>query len=56
MHNLEKQSYSERDGSRKEATPNEKKFISLFIYMGIMRGPRLHCYWNMWKLFLGLIR
>lgn len=56
IHTLEKQSYSERDGPWKEVTPNEmKKFIGLLIYMGTVQVPRLHCYWNMRKLFFGLI-
>ncbi|XP_072143441.1 piggyBac transposable element-derived protein 4-like [Dermacentor andersoni] len=56
MHILEKQSYSERDGSWKQVTPDEmKKFIGLLIYMGIVQVPRLHCYWNTRKLFSGLL-
>lgn len=56
MHILQKPSYSEKDGSWREVTPEEMiKFIGLIIYMGIVQVPRLHWYWNTGSLFTGLV-
>lgn len=55
-HILEKPTYSERDGSWKNVSPDEMmKFIGLLIYMGIVQLPRLHLYWSTAELFSGLI-
>lgn len=55
-HILEKPTYSEKDGSWKEVTPEEMvKFIGLPMYMGILELPRLNLYWSTTKLLSGLL-
>ncbi|KAH8036522.1 hypothetical protein HPB51_001341 [Rhipicephalus microplus] len=55
-HILEKPTYSEKDGSWKEVTPEEMmKFIGLLMYMGILELPRLNLYWSTTKMLSGLL-
>ncbi|KAH8031452.1 hypothetical protein HPB51_017224 [Rhipicephalus microplus] len=55
-HILEKPTYSEKDGSWKEVTPEEMmKFIGLLMYMGILELPRLNLYWSTTKMLSELL-